>query len=395
MFVHFPISRKAATWVDLDLSPDQELFLETTRKFLSARWPTTAVRQLIGDPVGFDRELFAEGAELGWTSMLVPEELGGGTISENGVCDLAIIAEALGASLFAGPVLPTNVVAFALARAGSDELTKEHLPSLASGSEIAAWAVAEENDRWAAESGALQVAARDGIYRLTGVKTPVQDAHVADYVLVGARTASGVTQFLVSTDAPGMHIEVMHGLDLTRRFCRVHFDAVEVAPSAVVGPIGRADHELELQLAFAVALQCAETVGATDRMYETTLEYVKNRRAFGRPLGSYQALKHRLADMLLWLESAKALTDAAINAIQFDIDALDAASMAKAYIGERCPVIVRECLQMHGGIGFTWEHDLHLFMRRVESNAAIYGSCDYHRDRLAPTVGFSAAREDL
>ena len=373
--------------MDLDLSADQELFQETTRKFLTTSWPTTAVRGLIDDPIGFDRDAWAQGAELGWTSLLVPEEFGGGSISGEGVSDLAIVAEELGRALFAGPVLPTNLVAFALARCGSEQLAKEHLPEIVAGRELAAWAVAEENDRWTAESGSVTAAMIDGGFRLTGVKTPVQDAHVADQLLVSTRDAEGVTQFLVPRHAPGVVVEPLESLDLTRRFSRVRFDGVEVAHSSVVGPVQRADAELELQFALAVALQCAETVGATDTMFEVTLQYTKDRKAFGRPIGSYQALKHRMADMLLWLESSKAVADAAVKAVQFQVDAPNAASRAKAYVAEHCPLIVRDCLQMHGGIGYTWEHDIHLYLRRVETNSAIWGGPDYHRDRLATSVG--------
>ena len=374
--------------MDLDLSGDQELFRDTTRRFLTANWSTATLRRFIGNPVAPDRALWLQGAELGWTSMLVPERWGGGTISGRGVCDLGIVAEELGQALFAGPVLPTNIVAYALARSSSDHLAEEHLSDIAAGREIAAWAVAEENDRWGAESGGLAVRPTDGGFCLEGVKTPVQDAHVADQLLVAARTSSGVTQFLVPVGAHGVSIEVLDGLDLARRFCRVRFDAVEVPASALVGPSDQPDDDLELQLALAVALQCAETVGATDRIYSITLQYVKDRKAFGRPIGSYQALKHRLADMLVWLESAKAITVAALDALESERGAPEAASVAKAYVADRCPVIVRECLQMHGGIGFTWEHDLHLFLRRVESNAAIYGDPDHHCDRLAHAVGF-------
>ena len=374
--------------MDLQLSEDQELFRETTRRFLTANWPSATVRHFIEDPAPLDRALWLQGAELGWTSMLVPERCGGGTISGKGVCDLGIVAEEVGRALFAGPVLPTNVVAYALARSGSEQMAEEHLPNIAAGREIAAWAVAEDNERWEAEAGGLAVVPTDGGFCLEGVKTPVQDAHVADQLLVAARSSSGVTQFLVPAHTPGVSIEGLDGLDLTRRFCRVRFDAVEVPATAVVGSTDQPDDDLELQLALAVALQCAETVGATDRIYSITLEYVKDRKAFGRPIGSYQALKHRLADMLLWLESAKATTVAAFDALESERGAREAASLAKAYVADRCPVIVRECLQMHGGIGYTWEHDLHLFMRRVESNRAIYGGPDYHCDRLARAVGF-------
>lgn len=374
--------------MDLALSADQSLFLETTRKFLTANWPVHAIRELVDDPVGFDRIAWNHGASLGWTSMLVPEDHGGGSISGEGVADLAIVAEELGRFLFMGPVLPSNVVAFALARWGTDEQANAFLPALVSGEGIAAWAVAEENDRWGAEATGMEAVPLSGGYRLSGVKSPVQDAHLANQLLVSARTPGGVTQFLVPSETPGVSISPLRGLDLARRFSRVRFDRVDLPSSAVVGDVDGAASAIGTQLALALALQCAETVGATDRAFEMTLTYVKDRKSFGRPIGSYQALKHRLVDMLLWLESAKAATLAAVEAVQFDVDAGYWASLAKSYVGDRCPLIVRDCLQMHGGIGYTWEHDLHFFLRRVESNALIYGRPDHHRDPLADAVGF-------
>ena len=160
--IHYPgAGNRKGAWVDLDLSSDQELFLETTGRFLASSWTTGEVRRLIGDPVGFDRVAWDQGAELGWTSMLVPEEFGGGTISGEGVCDLGIIAELLGRSLFAGPVLPTNIVAGALARSSSEGLAKEHLTKIAAGQETAAWAVAEDHDDWIARSGSVKAVRTD------------------------------------------------------------------------------------------------------------------------------------------------------------------------------------------------------------------------------------------
>jgi alkylation response protein AidB-like acyl-CoA dehydrogenase len=365
--------------VDLDLSDDQELFRETTHRFLAERWPSAEVRRLLDDTTGFDRELWERGAELGWTATLIPEEFGGGTISGESVRDVAIIAEELGRALVAGPVLPTNIVAYALARNGPEPLAKEHLPQLAAGQRVAAWV---------GDAGSIDAATIDGGYRLTGVASPCQDARVADLLLVSVTTTGGVTQLLVPATTPGLEVEVLGGLDLTRRYCRVRFHAVDVPAAAVVGRADEGRHELELQRSLALALQCADTVGATDAVYEMTLEYVKQRKAFGRPIGSYQALKHRLAEMLLWLESSKAATCAAVAAVQAERDALETARVAKAYVADRCPAIVRDCLQMHGGIGYTWEHDLHLFLRRVDANAAIHGGVDDHLDALAGTIGF-------
>jgi alkylation response protein AidB-like acyl-CoA dehydrogenase len=365
--------------VDLDLSDDQEIFRDTTRRFLRDRWPMTAVRRLLDEPTGFDRELWRLGAQLGWTATLVPESLGGGTISGDGVRDLAILAEELGSALVAGPVLPTNVVAYALARDGAGPLAREHLPRIAAGDRIAVWL---------ADAAALDSATLETGFRLTGTVSPVQDAHVADILLVSVTTERGVTQLIVPATSAGLEVERLGGLDLTRRHCRVCFAGVEVPASAVIGRVDAAGHELELQLALSLALQCADTIGATDAAYEMTLDYVKERKAFGRPIGSYQALKHRLADMLLWLESSKAATSAAVAAVQAGHGALETARIAKAYVADRCPAIVRDCLQMHGGIGCTWEHDLHLFLRRVDANAAIHGGVDQHLDALTGQIGF-------
>ena len=373
--------------MDLDLSADQELLRETTHKFLTAMWPTSALRDVMDGPLGFDRRIWAQGAELGWTSMLVPEAFGGGSVSGEAVCDLGLIAQELGRFLVAGPVLPTNIVAYALARSGPDEMAGPHLHAIAAGREIATWAVAEEPNGWLAEYGAVCASHSEGSYRLTGLKTPVQDAHVADIFLVTARTSGGFTQFLIPADAPGLTVKPLEGLDLSRRFGRVRFENVEVSRDAVVGRVDGAESDIEAQMALALALQCAETIGSTDRMYEVLLEYLRDRKSFGRPIGSYQAIKHRLVDMLLWLESAKAATVASLKAVQSELDAMSMACIAKSYVADRCPVILRECLQLHGGIGYTWEHDLHLYLRRVETNAAIYGGADYHRDRLAATIG--------
>ena len=352
--------------MDLDLTDDQQLFRATTNRFLADRFPVAEARKLFDDETGFDRDLWTRGAELGWTSMLVPEEHGGGSVSGDGIRDLAIVVEECGRALVPGPVMPTNVVAFAVAQSGSDALAKELLPGIAAGEVRAAWTGPS-----AVELGGI---------RLSGVVTPVQDGQVADHVLV---TTSDGSQVVVACDAPGVSVEPLASHDVTRRFARIRFEDVEVAESAVL-----TSADVERQLALALAMQCADTVGATDVAYAMTLQYVKDRKSFGRPIGSYQALKHRLADMLLWLESSKAATVAAVNAVQTGRDALNAARVAKAYVAARCPAIIRDCLHMHGGIGFTWEHDIHLYLRRVDTNTALHGGVDEQLDALAPAIGF-------
>jgi alkylation response protein AidB-like acyl-CoA dehydrogenase len=363
-------------------SDDQRLLKETTRRYVGAQSPVAEVRRLMDDPVGFDRGVWRQGAELGWTSLFVPEEFGGMAESASGAVDAAIIAEELGRVLFSGPFLPVNVVAFALAHGGSDAQRRSVLPALATGDLIATWCFDGLGP------AAVRARARPGGYVLDGAGGFVQDAHAADLLLVTASTEDGLTQFLVSPATPGITIEPLETLDLARRLSRVRFDAVDVPPDTIVGEDGMASHVVDRQLNLALVLQCAETVGAADRALEFTVEYAKERVAFGRAIGSFQALKHRFADHLMWLEAAKAATDYAAGAVHRDaLDASAAASIAKSHVGRAATDIIRDCVQIHGGIGLTWEHDLHLYLRRAVSNAELWGTAATHHERLCRLVG--------
>jgi alkylation response protein AidB-like acyl-CoA dehydrogenase len=370
--------------VDLDLTPDQELLRDTTRKFLQATVPLTAVRALAENQDGFDRGWWQRGAELGWTSLLVDERRGGGSVSGAGLRDLALVAEEMGAMVSPGPLPATNVVAQTLSREGSEELASHVLPGLLSGQSVAAWCVAEPGRDITAD-GMTMRARRDGAdFILDGVKGPVEAGGQADWFLVTATGPEGLSQFLVLSSAPGLRITPLHGLDLVRRHAEIGFDGVRVQSSAVVGVLGGAAQSLEAQLQTALVLQCAEMVGATDRVFDFTVQYAFDRSSFGRALASYQALKHRFADMKLWLESAHAITVDATRAVQSGArDAGEVARIAKAYVGERCPELIQDCIQMHGGIGVTWEHDLHLYLRRVVVDRQTYGDPMQHRDHLA------------
>ena len=361
--------------MELELQHDQELFVETTRRFLDTESPLAQVRALYDDPVGFDRDLWRRGAELGWTTMLVPDDLGGGSVSGNGLLDLVLVAEETGRLVAPGPLLPVNVVAETVARCGTAEQQAAELAGLVDGSRIATWAFAEPAGVWDA-SGVTLTARADGPgWVLSGAKSYVQDATIADTWLVTARTGVGLTQFLVPSDTPGVSVHPIQSLDFTRRFADLEFSDATVPAGTVVGRVGEAATEVERQLQVALVLQNAETVGAIDRVHEFTLEYAKDRMAFGRPIGSYQALKHRFADMKVWLEACHATATTSARAVQRgDDDASILVSVAKAYIGDRAPAIVQDCVQLHGGIGVTWEHDLHLYLRRVAQNAALFGS---------------------
>jgi alkylation response protein AidB-like acyl-CoA dehydrogenase len=374
--------------VDLDLTSDQELLRDTTCKFLHATVPLTAVRGLAGDPAGFDRGWWRRGAELGWTSLLVDEHWGGGSISGAGLRDLALVAEEMGAMVSPGPLIPTNVVAQTLSRDAPEELAARVLPGLLSGETVAAWCVAEPGSDITPDGMALR-ARRDGTeFVLDGVKRPVEAGGQADWLLVTATGPEGLSQFLVPSSAPGLRITPLRGLDLVRRHAEIGFDGVRVPSSAVVGVLGGALPSFETQLQTALVLQCAEIVGATDCVFDFTVQYAFDRSSFGRALASYQALKHRFADMKLWLESAHAITVDATRAVQDSApDAGELVRIAKAYVGERCPELIQDCIQLHGGIGVTWDHNLHLYLRRVVVHRQTYGDPLHQRDHVAILAG--------
>jgi alkylation response protein AidB-like acyl-CoA dehydrogenase len=371
-----------------DASEDQQLLRETTRRFLDQRAPVASTRALIEDPVGFDRDIWRQGAELGWVSIFVPEACGGMAESASGAVDAAIVAEELGRVVFAGPFLPANVVAFALAARGSDSQREAVLPALAAGELIATWCFAGNGAASGTDASGVQAPSSGDGFVLDGVSGYVQDAHVADQLLVTAQAAAGTTQFLLPASTDGITVTPLDALDLGRRLSEVRFDSVAADASSVVGAVGGAAPDVERQLQLALALQCAETVGLVERAFEVTVEYAKDRVAFGRPIGSFQALKHRMADHAMWLEAARAITEHAARAVHTEaVDAGIATSIAKSHVGRSATEITRDCVQIHGGIGVTWEHDLHLYVRRAVSNEALWGTPAAHHERLCELAG--------
>jgi alkylation response protein AidB-like acyl-CoA dehydrogenase len=350
--------------VQFGLTDDQQLFRETTAKFLEDTCPLDAVRRIAEDePGGFDRAWWRRGAELGWTSMLVSEDHGGGCISGNPLADLQLVAEEMGRLVSPGALIPTNVVAAALSRVGTPAHHKQ-LAGLVSGESIATWCP-DASDLGIAGTpgtdGGIEAVAHGDGFVLQGTSRPVEAGGEADLILVTA---------------------------LVRRFARLQFQQVEVAADAVVGEPGSVDADVERQLEDAVALQCAEMVGAVDRVLQFTIEYAQDRFSFGRPLASYQALKHRFADMKMWLEASYATAEAAARAVDSGSDhAAELVSVAKSYIGDHAPFILSECVQLHGGIGVTWDHDLHLYLRRVVQDQTQFGTPRHHRERVAVAIG--------
>jgi alkylation response protein AidB-like acyl-CoA dehydrogenase len=261
------------------------------------------------------------------------------------------------------------------------------LGELLTGTSVATWAYSEPRPNDLVGRVGLHIRLDGGDVVLRGAKRPVESAAQASHLLVTGRSPDGLTQVLVPCDAEGVSIEPMQTVDLTRRFAKVAFDDVRLPADALVGEPGRADSQVEHQLQTALVLLCAEAVGAMQAAFDITVAWAFDRYSFGRPLASYQALKHRFADMKAWLEGSHAVSDAAATAVASGaLDAAEVVSAAKAFIGEYGAELMQDCVQLHGGIGVTFDHDLHLFLRRHTVNRALYGTPAQHRLRIADLI---------
>jgi alkylation response protein AidB-like acyl-CoA dehydrogenase len=384
-----PIQREAPA-VNLELTDDQAFFRETTRRFIETETPMSAARELHDSDHGFDRRWWQSAAELGWTAMLASEEAGGGSLSGRPLTDAVIVAEEMGRMVTPGPFGPVNVVAAALSDSGG-AAHGDVLAAIVSGASVAAWAYGEPGNRWDPRSMTTTIDVDGDTVVVSGEKAYVEAAPSADHLLVVGRTGDGLTQVLVPSAAEGVTVTAASSIDLGRRFGTVRLDGVRLPASAVVGEPGGAGDDVERQLEIALALQCADTVGGLDRVFEFTLEYMNDRFAFGRPIASYQSLKHRVADLLLMLESAKGCVDAAVRAFD-DGDAEAAAteaSVMKAFVADTSMHLIQECMQFHGGISVTWEHDIHLYLRRATVSRALLGSPEQHRERICSLLEVS------
>jgi alkylation response protein AidB-like acyl-CoA dehydrogenase len=365
----------------LDLTSDQEFFRQTTAKFLESQVSIEAVRALRDDPAGFGADYWRRGAELGWASLLVSEEFGGGTISGAALVDFTLIAHEFGQHAAPGPLVPVNIVAFALSETRSHP---EVLESLMSGESVAAWAFAERATSPVLDGVRLAITAEGDEVVVSGEKRPVEAGGQSSHLLVTGVSGNGLSQVLVPLDTPGVTVTPMSSVDLTQRFAAVRFDNVRLPQAALVGEAGGAAELVQRQLQIAVVAHNAEAVGAFQSAFDMTVAWAFDRYSFGRPLASYQEIKHRFADMLSWLQASHAVNDAAAVAVDAGApDAADLVSAAKAYIGDHTTEALQDCVQMHGGIGVTFEHDIHLYLRRVAVNRAMYGTPPEHRQRLA------------
>ncbi|MFF5306835.1 acyl-CoA dehydrogenase family protein [Streptomyces sp. NPDC013161] len=370
--------------MDFAFSDEQDELRLTVRAFLADTSPETETRRLMETPEGFDRALWHRmGTELGLQGLAVPEEYGGAGC---GPVEVGAVMEELGRTLVCTPFLSSAVLATTtLLRSDDEDARKRLLPGLASGELVGTLALTEDSARWDATGVRLNARASEGRWLLTGHKMFVLDGATADVVLTVARTDDGIGVFSVDGDAAGLTRTPLPTMDPTRRQARLDYDDV---PATRLRTHGDGWDLVSQVLDRAAAALAAEQVGVASRALDMAVEYAKVRHQFGRPIGSFQAVKHLLADVLLEVESARAAAHFALLAAEGEDPDLPAvASLAKAFCSDACVQATEQNIQVHGGIGFTWEHPAHLYLKRAKTSQLLFGDPAYHRELLARRIG--------
>ena len=370
--------------MDFALDEDQVALQSVLREFLTDRSPEAAVRAQLEDPTGYDTNLWdLMAGQLGVCGMAIPEEYGGAGFSFLG---LGLVLEELGRFLTVSPFFASCVMAAQLLLAVDDESArKDYLPGIAAGSLIASVALAEDSGSWRPENVTTRAEERDDAWRLTGHKSYVLDGAVAGLLLVVARTDDGAAVFAVDATAEGLAREPLPTMDQTRKQARVTFDST---PARLLGTVAGAQAALATMLDRSAIALAADALGGTGKVLEMSVEYAKIREQFGRPIGSFQAVKHKCASMLVDLESSRSAVYYALWAVSAgEPDERTVAPLAKAYCVDTYLHAAGENIQIHGGIGFTWEHPAHLYLKRAKSSQVLLGDSDFYRQQLADRIG--------
>jgi alkylation response protein AidB-like acyl-CoA dehydrogenase len=376
--------------MDFGFSEEQEMLRSSARDFLAKEAPMTYVRKMMEDEVGFTGDLWKKMADLGWMGLILPEEHGGSGLD---FVDLIVVLEEMGRVVLPGPFFSTVVLGgVALLEGGSAALKQELLPALATGDLKLTLAQLEPSGRWGADGIGLE-ARKDGAdYVLAGTKLFVPDAHVADHLVVAARApgssgTDGITLFLVNAKAAGVAMTQLKTMDQTRRLSEVVLTNVRVPADRVLGTPGAGWKLLDRIVDRGKVGLCAEMCGGAQKVLEMSVDYAKVREQFGKPIGSFQAIQHKCANMLVEVESSKSVTYYAAWAVANDVaEAPLAAAMAKAYCSDAYRHVSGEGIQIHGGIGFTWEHDMHIYFKRAKSSEVTFGDATWNRELVAQHI---------
>ena len=375
--------------MDFDLSKPQKLLKGSAHDFLARECKPERVRELMETDTAHDDKLWQAIADQGWTGLVVSEEHGGLGL---GLVELAVVVEEMGRACLPGAFLSTLFAAALIERAGSREQRAKYLAPVAAGELKATVAFLEESANWDLDGVKLEATRRNGSLSVTGRKLFVPDAGVADLVICVTRVGESLALLPVERGADGLSVKPMPSMDGTRKLYEVVFNNVAVADADVLGADGDARGALLGALETATAALCAEMVGGMQWVLDTTIEFAKTRQQFGRAIGSFQAVQHQCADMLLMTESARSAAYYAAWALTEGAPAASSAvSIAKAYCSDAYREVGNRGVQVHGGIGFTWEHDLHLYYKRAKASEVMFGDGSFHRERIARMIVDGAA----
>jgi alkylation response protein AidB-like acyl-CoA dehydrogenase len=370
--------------MDFAPTPEQVQLRDSVRGFLGKYSPESEVRRLMDGPEGYDPAVWQRMArDMGLQGLIIPEEYGGSGASWR---DLGIVLEELGRALTVAPFFATVVLgAVTILESGDTAAQARLLPGIADGTTIATVALTDDSGNWGEPGDAVTASGSAGQYRLTGRKSYVLDGHAADLIIVPVRTAGGTTLFTVRGDAVGLSRTLLSSLDLTRKLARLDFADVAAEP---LGAVDAGWPVLERVLDFAAVGLAAEQAGGARAALDMAVEYAKLRVQFGQVIGSFQSIKHLLADLLLEVESAKSAADYALWAASEGSGEFPAAaSLAQAYCSDAYVLAAHQNIQVHGGIGYTWEVPPHLHFKRAKSMELYLGEPDFHRERLAQRIG--------
>ena len=378
--------------MDFVFTEEQEELRASARDFLVAHSSSEQVRTAMQSELGYDPQVWKQiGAELGWPSVIIPEEFGGLGL---GYVELIALLELMGSALLCAPFFSSVCLGGnALLVGGSEEQKKEYLPGIAEGQTRATLAFTEANGRWDASGIEASARREGGDYVLSGKKSFVLDGHCADLLVVAARREgttgeAGISLFALPAAARGVERRALPTMDQTRRQAEIELRDVRVPGSALMGQEGEGWGALSKTLALAAVALSAEQVGGAQRCLDMSVEYAKQRVQFGRPIGSFQAIKHKCADMLVQVESARSASYyAGCVAAEDGAELPLLASLAKAYCSDAYFDCAANAIQIHGGVGFTWEYDVHLYFKRARSSESFLGDGAYHREQVARGIG--------
>jgi 3-oxocholest-4-en-26-oyl-CoA dehydrogenase beta subunit len=371
--------------MDFDLSEIQKMLRQSARDFLSTEYPEKRMREMRKDAQGYTDELWHKVIELGWTGLSIPEEYGG----MGDFPDLMVVLQEMGRAGLISPYFATMVLgAGTIQAAGSQTQKLRYLADIANGKAKVTLALLENSGQYTARTIQMQAIEEKDGYSIQGRKLFVPYAEPADYLILAARTRTtedpefGITLFMVDRRVPGLTCELMETVDGDKLY-QVICQNVRLPKEAILGESPRGWYYLKRIIAIAAAARCAETLGACERVMEMTLTYAKERTAFGHPIGSFQTIQHRLANMLMDLEGSRFATYKAGWLISSGLPFLKESAMAKAWVGQTSSRIINSAHQIHGAIGFTQDHILHLFTKRIKANEFSFGDTDHHLNEIA------------